>query len=146
MNSPVATVLGDPVRLQQVVWNLLANAVKFTPRGGHVHLRLEHMDGSMHLMVSDDGPGIEPAFLPFIFERFRQADSRFSREHGGLGLGLAIVRELIEFHGGTVSASSDGPGKASRFTVRLPAITEHREPPIPYQRLSSQGSALEPHR
>ena len=78
------------------MWNLLSNAVKFTPRGGHVEVRLAHVDSSVQIVVSDDGQGIDPAFLPHIFERFRQADSRFSREHGGLGLGLAIVRELVE--------------------------------------------------
>jgi PAS domain S-box-containing protein len=118
--SNVAPVYGDPDRLQQVVWNLLSNAVKFTPRGGHVQLRLERVESSIEIVVSDDGQGVEPAFLPHIFERFRQADSRFSREHGGLGLGLAIVRELTELHGGTVSASSDGPGTGATFRVRLP--------------------------
>jgi PAS domain S-box-containing protein len=121
-DSGIGPVSGDPDRLQQVVWNLLSNAVKFTPRGGHVQLRLERVDASIQIVVSDDGQGVEPAFLPHIFERFRQADSRFSREHGGLGLGLAIVRELIELHGGTVSASSDGPGTGAAFTVRLPPM------------------------
>jgi CheY-like chemotaxis protein len=111
-----------------VVWNLLANAVKFTARGGHVQLRLERVDASIYVVVSDDGQGIDAAFLPHIFERFRQADSRFSREHGGLGLGLAIVRELIELHGGTVSASSDGPGRGATFRVCLPSMLTHREP------------------
>ena len=122
VDSQVAPVSGDPDRLQQVVWNLLSNAVKFTPRGGHVRAPPRTATTpSMQIVVSDDGQGIEPAFLPHIFERFRQADSRFSREHGGLGLGLAIVRELIELHGGTVSASSDGPGKGATFRVRLPS-------------------------
>jgi CheY-like chemotaxis protein len=121
-DSSVASVYGDPDRLQQVVWNLLSNAVKFTPRGGHVQLRLERVDSSIEIVVSDDGQGVEQAFLPHIFERFRQADSRFSREHGGLGLGLAIVRELTELHGGTVSASSDGPGTGATFRVRLPPV------------------------
>ena len=128
IESPVTPVSADPDRLQQVVWNLLANAVKFTPRGGHVQLRLERVDASIHMVVSDDGQGIEAAFLPHIFERFRQADSRFSREHGGLGLGLAIVRELIELHGGTVSASSEGPGKGATFRVSLPSTLVHHEP------------------
>jgi CheY-like chemotaxis protein/two-component sensor histidine kinase len=125
---PFCPAIGDPDRLQQVVWNLLANAVKFTARGGHVQLRLERVDASIHMVVSDDGQGIEAAFLPHIFERFRQADSRFSREHGGLGLGLAIVRELIELHGGTVSASSEGPGKGATFRVSLPSTLVHHEP------------------
>ena len=119
-------VSGDPDRLQQVVWNLLSNAVKFTPRGGHVRVRLDRSDSCVELVVADDGQGIEPAFLPHIFERFRQADSRFSREHGGLGLGLAIVRELVELHGGTVSATSDGPGTGATFTVSLPSMLAHR--------------------
>lgn len=123
IDAPVPPVLGDPDRLQQIAWNLLSNAVKFTPRGGHVDLRLEEVSASVQILVSDNGQGIHPAFLPHIFERFRQADSRFSREHGGLGLGLAIVRELTELHGGTVAAASDGPGKGARFTVRLPVMT-----------------------
>ena len=133
IDSQVVPVSGDPDRLQQVVWNLLSNAVKFTPRGGQVRLRLECVDASVHMVVIDDGQGIEPAFLPHIFERFRQEDSRFSREHGGLGLGLAIVRELIELHGGTVSASSDGPGRGATFRVRLPSMAAHRESPTTYR-------------
>jgi CheY-like chemotaxis protein len=129
VDSDVAPVAGDPDRLQQVVWNLLSNAVKFTPRGGRVQLSLERVGSSIQIVVSDDGQGIEPAFLPHIFERFRQADSRFSREHGGLGLGLAIVRDLIELHGGTVSASSDGPRTGATFRVRLPAMAVHGGPP-----------------
>ena len=115
------SIAGDPDRLQQVVWNLLSNAVKFTGSGGRIDLQVARVDSSIQITFSDDGLGIEPAFLPHIFERFRQADSRFSREHGGLGLGLAIVRELVELHGGSVSAASDGPGKGATFTVRLPA-------------------------
>jgi CheY-like chemotaxis protein/anti-sigma regulatory factor (Ser/Thr protein kinase) len=111
---------GDPDRLQQVAWNLLSNAVKFTSTGGHVEVRLDRDQSSVHIVVTDDGRGIDPAFLPHIFERFRQADSRFSREHGGLGLGLAIVRELIELHGGIVSASSAGAGKGATFQIKLP--------------------------
>ena len=129
IGSDVIPVSGDPDRLQQVVWNLLSNAVKFTPRGGHVRLRLEGVNSSVHLTVIDDGQGIAPLFLPHIFQRFRQADSRFSREHGGLGLGLAIVRELIELHGGTVSASSEGPNTGATFTVRLPSMLAGRTSP-----------------
>jgi PAS domain S-box-containing protein len=116
-----ASVTGDPDRLQQVVWNLLSNAVKFTGPGGRIELRLARVESSIQIIISDNGLGIEPAFLPHIFERFRQADSRFSREHGGLGLGLAIVRELVELHGGSVSAASQGTGMGATFTVRLPA-------------------------
>jgi PAS domain S-box-containing protein len=118
----VAAVWGDPDRLQQIVWNLLSNAVKFTPRGGHVEVSLRSSDESIDISVKDDGQGIDPAFLPHIFERFRQADSRFSREHGGLGLGLSIVHELVELHGGTVTAVSAGAGTGATFTVRLPTI------------------------
>jgi CheY-like chemotaxis protein/two-component sensor histidine kinase len=120
-DTDVPIVSGDPDRLQQIVWNLLSNAMKFTARGGHVDVRLERIDTAIQIVVSDDGQGIEPAFLNLIFERFRQADSRFAREHGGLGLGLAIVRELVELHGGTVSASSRGRGTGATFTVRLPS-------------------------
>jgi signal transduction histidine kinase/CheY-like chemotaxis protein len=116
-------VAGDPGRLQQVVWNLLANAIKFTPPGGRVEIRLDQDDGEVSIRVKDTGPGIDPAFLPHLFERFRQADSSSTRVHGGLGLGLAIVRHLVEAHGGTVSAASDGPGRGASFTVRLPVAT-----------------------
>ena len=123
----VAKAAGDPDRLQQVVWNLLSNAVKFTPRGGHVQISLEPREDAVDLVVRYDGQGIDPAFLPHIFERFRLADSRSSREHGGLGLGLAIVRELVELHGGRVSAASEGLGKGATFHVRLPrTIAESR--------------------
>lgn len=115
-------VSGDPDRLQQVAWNLLSNAVKFTPRGGRVQARLAEVDGHVELQITDTGQGIEADFLPHVFERFRQADSRFSRDHGGLGLGLSIVREMIQLHGGNVSAASEGPGKGSSFVVRLPAL------------------------
>ena len=113
-------VSGDPDRLQQVIWNLLSNAVKFTPPEGRVDLRLERANGAVQIIVKDEGQGIDPAFLPHLFERFRQADSRLSRDHGGLGLGLAIVRELVELHGGTVSGNSQGPGTGATFVVRLP--------------------------
>ena len=127
LESSPARATGDPDRLQQVVWNLLSNAVKFTPRGGHVRIALESTADSVELVVGDDGQGIDPSFLPHIFERFRLADSRSSREHGGLGLGLAIVRDLVELHGGTVSATSDGIGCGATFRVRLPlAIAESK--------------------
>ena len=113
-------VMGDPERLQQVVWNLLANAVKFTRRGGTVRVELRQAESHVEVIVSDTGRGIAPDFLPHLFERFRQADSRFSREHGGLGLGLAIAREIVQTHGGTIEASSPGDGLGATFTVRLP--------------------------
>lgn len=111
---------GDAARLQQVVWNLLSNAIKFTPNGGRVEVRLEHDDGNVKIKVSDSGPGISPEFLPFIFDRFRQADGTSTRRHGGLGLGLAIVRHLVELHGGTVAADCRGEGPGAVFTVSLP--------------------------
>jgi len=113
-------VTGDAARLQQIVWNLLMNAVKFTPRGGEVHLRLGCVNSSVHIVVSDTGQGIAPAMLPHVFERFRQADSSSTRAHGGLGLGLALVKHLVQLHGGTVAAHSDGDGKGATFTVVLP--------------------------
>jgi CheY-like chemotaxis protein/two-component sensor histidine kinase len=115
-----ATVQGDPVRLQQVVWNLVSNAIKFTPRGGLVQVTLKKVDGYVHVQVGDSGQGIAPDVLPQIFQRFRQGDSSSTRRHGGLGLGLAIVRNLVEMHGGSVEASSEGEDLGSLFTVRLP--------------------------
>lgn len=113
-------VSGDPSRLQQVVWNLLSNAIKFTPSGGHVRVKLERAGTDAQISVSDTGEGINPDFLPFIFDRFRQGDGSSTRKHGGLGLGLAIVRHLVELHGGTVSADSAGKGEGTTFTLRLP--------------------------
>ncbi|MFN2455449.1 MAG: response regulator [Pyrinomonadaceae bacterium] len=118
--ATATTVSGDPVRLQQIVWNLLANAVKFTPTGGRVDVRLSRTDSSVELSVKDSGMGISPDFLPHIFDRFRQADGTTTRSHGGLGLGLAIVRHLVELHHGTVEAASDGDGHGAEFTVAFP--------------------------
>jgi signal transduction histidine kinase/CheY-like chemotaxis protein len=115
-----AIISGDPNRLQQVVWNLLSNAIKFTPKGGRVEVAVKPIDSNMQIIVSDSGEGISPEFLPHIFERFRQADSSASRSHGGLGLGLSIVRHLVEMHGGTVSALSNGLGHGAQFIVTLP--------------------------
>jgi CheY-like chemotaxis protein/anti-sigma regulatory factor (Ser/Thr protein kinase) len=111
----------DPDRLQQVVWNLLNNAVKFTGRGGRVEVTLRRLDGELEIRVNDTGSGISPEFLPHLFERFRQADASTTRTHGGLGLGLAITRQLVELHGGSIRAESPGVGRGSMFTVRLPA-------------------------
>ncbi len=113
-------VSGDPDRLQQVVWNLLSNAIKFTPKGGHVGVRVGREGSDVCIRVSDTGAGIAPEFLPHVFERFRQADGSTTRQHGGLGLGLAVVRHLVEQHGGTVQAASDGEQRGSTFTVSLP--------------------------
>jgi signal transduction histidine kinase/CheY-like chemotaxis protein len=117
-------VSGDAQRLQQVVWNLLSNAVKFTPGGGEVFLTLRSEDRDAVIEVRDTGQGIEPAFMPHLFERFRQADSSSTRSYMGLGLGLAIVRHLVELHGGTIAAESGGPGTGSTFRVRLPLLVE----------------------
>ncbi len=116
----VGVVMGDANRLQQVVWNLLSNAVKFTSKEGIVTLQLERINSRVQIRVSDTGGGIAPEFLPHVFERFRQADSSTTRSHGGLGLGLAIVRHLVELHGGTVSAESPGIGQGATFIVNLP--------------------------
>ncbi|KYF87096.1 hypothetical protein BE20_02965 [Sorangium cellulosum] len=113
-------LLGDPARLQQVVWNLLSNAVKFTEKGGHVRVEIEQAGASIHLAVHDDGRGIDPAMISHVFERFWQADSSITRRFGGLGLGLSIVRHIVELHGGTVSARSAGHGRGSSFFVTLP--------------------------
>jgi PAS domain S-box-containing protein len=115
-------VAGDPERLQQIVWNLLTNAVKFTDRGGRIRVSAERRQRKTLLIVSDDGAGIAPEFLPHLFERFRQADAGMARAHGGLGLGLAIARQLVELHGGSIEASSEGVGKGATFTVTLPAM------------------------
>ncbi|MEH1938638.1 MAG: ATP-binding protein [Nostoc sp.] len=120
----VGQVMGDSTRLQQVVWNLLSNAVKFTPKGGKVEVRLEQADGYAQIIVSDTGKGISAEFLPFVFDYFRQADSTSTRSFGGLGLGLAIVRNIIEIHGGIVKADSYGEGKGATFTVSLPLLPD----------------------
>ncbi|HVH42481.1 MAG TPA: PAS domain-containing sensor histidine kinase [Labilithrix sp.] len=122
-----AVVMGDLGRLQQVVWNLVSNAVKFTPRGGRVHVVVERRESSVAISVLDTGRGIASEFLPHVFERFRQAEGGSTRHHGGLGLGLAIARHLAELHGGTISAESDGAGKGALFVVMLPiALTRPR--------------------
>jgi signal transduction histidine kinase len=113
-------IVGDAMRLQQVVWNLLQNAIKFTPAGGRVELRLERDDKQARIVVSDTGKGIEPEFLPHIFDRFSQSDMSQTRRHGGLGLGLALVKQLVELHGGTIEAASAGAGAGATFTVTLP--------------------------
>jgi PAS domain S-box-containing protein len=138
-------VWGDPTRLQQVVWNLVSNAVKFTPRGGRVDVRLGRVDSFVEIAVRDTGAGISPEFLPNVFDRFRQADSSTTRKYGGLGLGLAIVRQLIELHGGTVEAASEGEGRGSTFTVRLPIRAVRRAPaPSRIEPLAAPVPALSP--
>jgi signal transduction histidine kinase/ActR/RegA family two-component response regulator len=118
----IGAISGDSARLQQIVWNLLSNAVKFTPEGGRIEVALEAVGSHARLKVRDNGQGISPEFLPLVFDRFRQADSSPTRGHGGLGLGLAIVRHLVELHGGTVHAESNGPGQGTTFAVTFPLL------------------------
>ncbi|HEX8285236.1 MAG TPA: ATP-binding protein [Pyrinomonadaceae bacterium] len=151
LGTDVGEVSADPDRLRQVLWNLLSNAVKFTPRGGRVEVELRR-DGAQALMrVADTGQGISPDFLPHVFDRFRQADMGTTRQHGGLGLGLAIVRHLVELHGGEVTAESAGPGLGSTFQLRLPlktepradepALTEPAQAPAQYDAFASESLA-----
>jgi PAS domain S-box-containing protein len=134
-------VLGDANRLQQVVWNLLSNAVKFTPKSGQIAVKLGRFHSQLEVLVSDSGEGIEPEFLPFVFDRFRQADGSKTRKHGGLGLGLAIVRNLVEMHGGSVKADSKGPGRGATFSVRLPLLAVYRKTISPPSLVSLDDSA-----
>jgi CheY-like chemotaxis protein len=120
INPNAGPFAGDAGRLQQVVWNLLTNAIKFTPRGGSVKVVLERVNSHLELNVTDTGEGIEPEFLSHVFERFRQADASTTRHHRGLGLGLSIVKQLVELHGGSVRVKSPGHGKGSTFTLTLP--------------------------
>ncbi|MDB5727879.1 MAG: two-component hybrid sensor and regulator, partial [Noviherbaspirillum sp.] len=127
LDTNVGPVRGDPARLQQILWNLLTNAVKFTPKGGRVQVTLERSGSHVQISVVDSGRGIEPAFLPFIFDRFRQADGSITREYGGLGLGLAIVKSLVELHGGRIRAASAGAGQGAAFAVQLPVSVVQQE-------------------
>jgi len=129
LDPKATTVTGDPGRLRQVVWNLLTNAVKFTPKGGQISVTLRRVNSSIELSVSDSGIGIQPEFLPHVFERFRQADSSIRRRHGGLGLGLSIVRNLLEMHGSTIHAESEGEGQGTTFVVRFPLVAVQSEDP-----------------
>ena len=131
IDSQAGPLLGDANRLQQVVWNLLSNALKFTPKDGRVEIRLERVNSHVEITVSDTGPGISSDFLPFVFDRFRQHDSTTTRSYGGLGLGLAIVRQLVELHGGTVTVVSPGIGQGTTFTVTLPAMIIPQPPSDP---------------
>ena len=126
IDQGAASLSGDPDRLQQIIWNLLSNAIKFTPRGGKVQVRLARVNSHVEVVVSDTGQGIGPNLLPYVFERFRQGDGTFAREHGGLGLGLSIAKQLAELHGGTVEAASDGVGHGSAFTLKLPLMIVRR--------------------
>ena len=126
LDSGAGPISGDPSRLQQIIWNLLSNAIKFTPRGGKVQVLLERVNSHIEISVADTGIGIEPAFLAHVFERFRQADASAARAQGGLGLGLSIVKQLVELHGGTVRADSPGQGRGATFIVQLPLAVVHR--------------------
>jgi signal transduction histidine kinase len=120
-------VYGDAERLRQVVWNLVSNGIKFTPAGGRIAVAVSQQEWSAEISVADTGVGIAPDLLPFVFDRFRQGDSSLTRPFGGLGLGLALVRHLVELHGGSVRATSEGPNSGARFIVRLPI----RDCPVP---------------
>jgi PAS domain S-box-containing protein len=141
LGAPGAAVQGDPSRLQQVIWNLLSNAIKFTPQGGTVEVKLARVASHAEISVGDTGAGISAEFLPHVFERFRQADASTTRRHGGLGLGLAIVRSLVEQHGGSVHAASAGEGQGATFTVRLPLAQRRpaREPVTPERPLAPRN-------
>jgi CheY-like chemotaxis protein/anti-sigma regulatory factor (Ser/Thr protein kinase) len=134
LDPRAGAISGDPNRLQQVIWNLLTNAVKFTPRGGLVQIQVQRVNSHVEILVSDTGDGIAPDLLPFIFDRFRQADSSSTRAHKGLGLGLALVKHLVELHGGRVAAHSAGAGQGATFIVSLPlAIAQVPAELIPRQ-------------
>jgi PAS domain S-box-containing protein len=149
LDSEPGYVLGDPVRLQQIVWNLLSNAVKFTPKNGRTQIELQRLPTQVTIVVRDTGPGIDPEFLPYVFDRFRQADSTSTRRYGGLGLGLAIVRHLTELHGGTVEATNSSNGTGAVFTVTLPVPELSSVPDIGSERaqasITSKSSADHSH-
>ena len=144
LNATIGSIAGDAARLQQVVWNLLSNAIKFTPSGGQVTIKLKQVNSCIELCISDTGQGILPEFVPFVFDRFRQADSSTTRLYGGLGLGLAIVRHLVELHGGTVHAASQGKDQGATFTVKLPLIPTPCPSQPPVQRSSIDPASFVP--
>jgi signal transduction histidine kinase/ActR/RegA family two-component response regulator len=127
LDAHLSPISGDPDRLRQIIWNLLTNAIKFTPEGGRVEVGLERTDSHVEVTISDTGQGIAPEFLPHVFERFSQSDSSSTRRHGGLGLGLSIVRQLVELHGGTVTATSPGAGEGTTFKVIFPLLSVRPE-------------------
>ncbi|HUF24202.1 MAG TPA: response regulator, partial [Vicinamibacterales bacterium] len=127
LDPSIGPIAGDPGRLQQVVWNLLSNGVKFTPKGGKVQVVLQRINSQIEIQVADTGAGIRPEFLPHLFERFRQGDHSTTRKHGGLGLGLSIVKSLVELHGGSVAASSPGEGQGTTVTVSLPLLAVYQQ-------------------
>jgi signal transduction histidine kinase/CheY-like chemotaxis protein len=122
LDSSAGPISGDADRLQQIVWNLLTNAVKFTPKGGKIQVTVQRVNSHIEIVVSDSGVGISKEFLPYVFDRFRQADASTTRIHGGLGLGLSIVHQLVDLHGGTVAVASEGEGKGATFTITLPFV------------------------
>jgi len=134
-SDPTLQVEGDPQRLHQIVWNLLTNALKFTPASGEVAVELRRDSHHALIVIRDSGQGIDAAFLPFVFDRFRQGDGSTRRLHGGLGIGLALVKSLAELHRGTVTAMSEGQGRGSVFTVTLPLLPQAAAP--------TRGTALE---
>lgn len=147
LDAQAGPVSGDPDRLQQVLWNLLSNAVKFTPKGGEVQVRLTRVNSDAEISVSDTGQGISADFLPYVFERFRQADHTTTRRHGGMGLGMAISKHIVELHGGTIRAESLGEGCGATFTLTLPLLPVNggepeREPDHNWQ---TQSMTLRPH-
>jgi len=142
LQDPAAgPILGDADRLQQIVWNLLTNAVKFTPKGGRVQVNVQRIDSHVEIVVSDSGVGISKEFLPYVFDRFRQADASTTRIHGGLGLGLSIVRQLVDLHGGSVSVYSEGEDKGATFTITLPfvGVISNEKEAEPVQSTQSEG-------
>jgi signal transduction histidine kinase/ActR/RegA family two-component response regulator len=140
LDSKAGPIVGDADRLRQVVWNLVMNAVKFTPRGGRVQVHLERMNMHVQIVVSDTGRGITPDVLPFVFDRFRQGDSSTTRAHSGLGLGLALVKHLVDLHGGQVFADSEGEGKGATFVVELPLrVADDSTPPVAHRRVAAAG-------
>ncbi|HXS28638.1 MAG TPA: ATP-binding protein [Steroidobacteraceae bacterium] len=141
IDSKIGPVRGDPTRLQQVLWNLLSNAVKFTPKRGRINVILERVDSHVEVTVEDTGIGIDPDFLPFVFERFRQGEAGISRRYGGLGIGLSIVKNLVELHGGSVRAKSPGKEQGSTFTVALPLF--HVRPDDDRTSQTSQSDPLQ---
>jgi signal transduction histidine kinase len=143
LDPDVDGVTGDPSRLQQVVVNLLSNAIKFTPEGGEARVSVARSGGRVEIRVSDTGVGIEEDFLPYVFERFRQEDGSTTRRYGGLGLGLSIVKHLVELHGGTIRAESGGRDQGAAFTVSLPLASEKKkgDPQVPPLQTAGPGKA-----
>ncbi|OUL85214.1 hypothetical protein CA603_23715 [Paraburkholderia hospita] len=135
-----ATIQADPVRLEQILWNLVRNALKFTPSGGRVEVSMSHKDGFLCVDVADTGQGIAPEFLPRVFDMFSQADTGAGRERGGLGIGLSLVRQLVEMHGGRIEAHSEGLGTGARFSLRLPEVPHSTQPAT--RRAQADTSAL----